>query len=275
MQLNQPVWIVCFSDSPRHEIHISYHDYEHYSSVRTLGDHTSDSANVRQLMTTCDPTTLNEKRKTNTSNDSSKGACAMDPPELFDEHDVEYILAQLTNPVERQLIRDTLTDNRGDIDGTIAYLLTMDIPLLPEPALEQDSIDRIMSTTGIYDVDLIQQAYLQHNLNVDLTVEALLKLTTEDESKAEEAVVEEENSDKEQPSAVKVKGKPRPASSRQVKLDKKKAKKQRAVEKHRAEIIAAAGKPPTTANNGKSDAAAAANNEQENVPPANMEFINI
>ncbi|CAF4217279.1 unnamed protein product, partial [Adineta steineri] len=50
-QLNQPVWIVCFSDPPKHEIHISYHNYEHYSSVRSLGDQASTSANIRQSMT--------------------------------------------------------------------------------------------------------------------------------------------------------------------------------------------------------------------------------
>jgi hypothetical protein len=239
--------------------------------VRKLGDRTSASANIRQLMTTCDTTSLNEKKKNNTTSEACNGACALDPPALFDEHDVEYIHSQLPNPVDRQLIRDTLTDNYGDIDGTIAYLLALDVPSLPEPAVPQEPIDKIMSITGIYDVDLIQQSYMHHNLNVDSTVEALLKLTTEDDKAAE--FISEEDSDKEETTTTNVKSKPRPASSRQVKLDKKRAKKQRAVDKHRAQIAVAAGKTPTKSAEAKSETAA--NNEQENAPPANMEFISI
>ncbi|CAF0872520.1 unnamed protein product [Adineta ricciae] len=271
-QLNQPVWIVCFSEPPKHEIHISYHNYEHYSSVRKLGDCTSTSANVRQAMTTCTPTVLNDKKKT-TTNENGYGACAFDPPELFSEHDVEYINAQLENPVDLQLIRDILTDNHGDIDGTIAHFIALDASPVSLPIISQESIERIMTITGITDVEMIEQSYKHHNLDVESTVEALLKLTTDDT--ANETISEEDVSEKEEDvkSKTTAKQKSRPASSRQVKANKKKAKKQRATEKHRAQIIATTAKTESKPTEKKADVVA--NAEQENVPPANMEFISI
>lgn len=225
------------------------------------------SANIRQAMTTCDPAIINEKNKTKPKENHTK--------ELFDEHDVNYILSQLTNPIDPQIVRDTLTDNYGDIDGTIAYLLNLDIPPLllpstsPQPINEEksnESIERIMSITGIYDVDLVQQSFTDNNLDLDSTVESLLKLK----------VNEDDDNNNNEETTEKSKTKTRPISNRQLKSDKKKAKKQRATEKHQAQMLAAASKqseeksvPPPPA------AAAAANNEQEHVIPANMEFIRI
>ncbi|CAF2579869.1 unnamed protein product [Rotaria sp. Silwood2] len=272
-QLNQPVWIVCFSDSPKHEIHISYHDYEHYSSVRTLGDRTSTSANIRQTMTTCNITSVNEKNK-KTTNESTYGACAIDSTELFSEHDIDYIASQLTNPVDHQFIRDTLNDNHADIDGTIAYLLALDSSSLEQPTIVQESnesIERIMSITGVYDVDIVQQLFANNNLDIDSTVEALLKLKTNDNEKNEENSNDETSENEQTNKNSKTKN--RPISNRQVKVDKKKAKKQRATEKHRAQILVSSGKTSTKQVEEKLDSGT--NNEQEPVPPANMEFIHI
>jgi len=269
-QLNQPVWTVCYSDSPKHEIHIYYHSYEHYSSVRKLGDRTSTSANIRQPMTTCDPSTINKK----TTNETNHGACAIDPTELFGEHDIDYILSQLINPVDRQLIHDTLNDNYGDIDRTITYLLALDIPSSspPLPTTPQESnepIQRIMSITGIYDVDLVQQSFANNNLDIDSTVESLFKLTTDDNEETSEKEETPENEE----ITNKSKTKNRSVLNRQVKIDKKKAKKQRATEKHRAQILATSGKTPSKQLEEKTDAPV--NNDQGQIPPANMEFINI
>jgi len=218
-------------------------------------------------MTTCDPSTSPEKPK-KTTTENQYGACAMDPTELFGEHDIDYILSQLTHPVDRQLIRDTLDDNQGDIDGTIASILALDIPSTPQPTSPQpqnEPIERIMAITGIDDVELVQQSYATSNCNLDSTVESLLKLTTDDDY--EEL---SENEPKTEPKTTKN----RPVPNRQVKIDKKKAKKQRAVEKRRAEIIAAAGKKSTKQSDEKSSDPPV-NNEQEQIPPADMEFIRI
>jgi hypothetical protein len=221
-------------------------------------------------MTTCDPSSIKETNK-KTTNESNYGACAQVPAELFDEHDVEYINSQLPNPVDRQLIRDTLTDNRGDIDGTIAHLLALDIPSTPQPEIAEESnqsIEKIMSLTGIYDVDLVQQSFAVNNLDVDSTVESLLKLTTDDNEVISDEEISETESTTKKPTT-----KTRPIPNRQIKNAKKKAKKQRATDKHRAQIIAASNKTPSKKSEEKPDPPA--NNEEEHVPPANMEFIRI
>ncbi|CAF2241926.1 unnamed protein product [Rotaria magnacalcarata] len=273
-QLNQPVWMVCFFEPPQHEIHISYHDYEHYSSVRKLGDHTSTTANIRQSMTTCSVSAVNEKQKKTTSN-TTYGACAAESIELFTEHDVDYILSQLTNPVDPQLVRDTLNDNHGDIDGTISYLLALDIPPIDYSVVIQESnesVDKIMSITGIYNVDVVQDSLAHNNLDIDSTVESLLKLQANDDDKYEE--ISNEATSENGKTNKNVKQKNRPASTRQTKTDKKKAKKQRALEKHRAQIIASTGKITTTKQT-EEKLNPSVNNAQESVPPTNMEFINI
>jgi hypothetical protein len=224
-------------------------------------------------MATCDTSSLNEKSKATTS-EMNYGACAMDPEELFSEHDVDYIHSQLTNPVDRQLIRDTLNDNQGDIDGTIAYLLALDIPPSPQPSVPQESdesIEKITSVTGIYDIDLVQQSFAHNNFNIDLTIEALLKLRTDDNEK-NEVNTNEEKSENEQ-TTKKSETKTRSVPNRQIKIDKKKAKKQRAIEKHRAQIVASSTKTSTKLAEEKSNPPD--NNEQEHIPPANMEFISI
>ena len=223
-------------------------------------------------MTTCDTTIINEKSKKQTSKENKKSdAYAMNSNELFTEHDIDYIESQLPNPIDRQLIHDTLNDNYGDIDGTVAYLLTLNIPVTPSepinPEESNNSIEKIMSITGIYDVDLVQQTYTNNNLNIDSTIESLLKLTTDDNEYISE---NEENK-------TETKTKNRPIPNRQVKTDKKKAKKQRAIEKHRQQIIAAAGKevPKKQAEEKSESTVNNNNNEQEYIPPANMEFIRI
>ena len=208
--------------------------------------------------TTTQPSPINEK--------TNHGACAIDSTALYGEHDVDYIRSQLLHPVDPQLIRDTLDDNHGNIEGAIASILALNIPSTPEPTTAQSSdqsIEKIMSITGVYDVELVQKSYATNNFDLDSTAESLLKLTTDDY---------EETSENEQTSS-KTTAKNRPVPNRQVKVDKKKAKKQRALEKHRAQIIAATKKPPPKQAEGKSEPPA--NNEQEQIPPANMEFIRI
>lgn len=217
-------------------------------------------------MTTCDPSSMNEKSQKKPA-EKPNGACAIDPADdLFTEHDVDYILSQLIHPVDRQLIRDTLTDNQGDIDGTITFILTLDIPSTPSPQPTNEPIERIMMITGVHDVELVQQSYAMNNCDIDATIESLLKLNVDDY---------EEVSDNEQPAATSTTKKTRPVPNRQAKADKKKAKKDRAMEKHRAKILEEAGKTSTKQeSDGKSDSTV--NPDQQPVnPPADMEFIRI
>ncbi|CAF4361110.1 unnamed protein product, partial [Adineta steineri] len=217
------------------------------------------------------------KKIKKTTKEKNNGACANDSEELFNEYDVEYINSQLTNPVDLQLIRDTLTDKYGDIDETIAHLLALDIPSSPQPIViseeeSNESIEKIMSITNIYNVELVQQSYTRNNHDIDSTVQALLALTIDDNKTSETFSDVETIEDEEKENKSKTKNN-RSVPNRQLKLEKKKAKKQRATEKHRAQVITTTGKASTKPKEEKVNPPD--NNEQDNVPLANMEFINI
>ena len=212
-------------------------------------------------MTTCDQSTKAKAR-------ANQGATAS-AEESFSEHDIDYILSQLPNPTSREFVREALTDNYGGIDDTIAYLLAIDLPPVEPAPPSPQPLERIMSITGIYDVDLVERSFLENNGSIDSTVEALMKLTTED--------VENEDDDQfeDQPTSDPAPKKPRSVAQRQQKTDKKKAKKQRATEKHRAKIIAAEDTKATKPVEDKPAALADNDPEQPAVPLANMEFIRI
>ena len=46
-QLNAPLWKVHGGKKGAKEIHIAYHNGDHYNSVRRIGDHSDNPANVR------------------------------------------------------------------------------------------------------------------------------------------------------------------------------------------------------------------------------------
>jgi NACalpha-BTF3-like transcription factor len=223
---------VCFDDATTNEIHISYHNYEHYSSVRRLGDHTSNSAHIRQSMIKCDQST---KKKTSSNQDEKdKSRSTASKFDAFDEHDIDYIASQLTNPVDRELIRETLFDHDGDIDQALMCLLTL---ALSQPAndnsLQNDSIERIMLATSIDNVDRVEQSLTNNQNNIDSTVNDLLKTTLP------ENVHQDVNEKKDDTCEIEQsQNQSRTLSTRETKCQKKKAKKQRAMEKHRSKIIA-------------------------------------
>ena len=220
-------------------------------------------------MTTCDPSSISKKP---VKENKDQGACAAATTWENEsiEHDIDYIASQLVIPMDRQIIRDALTDHHNDVDGTVVYLLALNLPSTPsvDPDLEQ-SLERIMSITNIFDVELVRQLLVEHQHDIDATVRTLLSLNASNgDDKETEDISEEPDTDKTS------KGKGRPVPNRQVKVDKKKAKKQRATEKHRAEIAATASdKPPTKATEERADVPVA--NGQEPVQLANMEFIRI
>ena len=116
----------------------------------------------------------------------------------------------------------------------------------------------------VFEIKLVRQLFVEHRHDIDATVRILLSLNASDSNdKATEDISEEPETD------TTSKGKGRPAANRLVKV-----KKQRATEKHRAEVTAAASdKPLTTTNEERADVPVA--NDQEPVQLANTEFIRI
>ena len=227
-------------------------------------------------MTTCDPSSISKKpAKENQEYGACAAATAWEDESI--EHDIDYIASQLVEPVDRQFIRDALSDNYNDIDRTVAYLLALNLPSTPsldsslDPELEQ-SLERIMSITNISDVELVRQLFTQHQHDVEATVRTLLSLNGSNENDNDK----QENTDEPSTTVKKPSSKPRPIPTRQVKDDKKKAKKERATEKHRAQIAAAAAaseKPPTKPSEERVDVPVP--NQQGPVALVNMEFIRI
>lgn len=190
-------------------------------------------------MTSCDPSSISRK--------PAKSATQQE--ELFHEYDVDYIESQLTRPVDRQLIRDTLTDNRGDINATLCSLYALE-----ETATINENTT--VTTTNDEDIDddqAIVQAFIQLNTNDDV----------------EEPQINQEGS-----SEAKKKNSQKTKTNRQILIDKKKAKKQRATERHRTQILST-----TQSESKKSEETRpvvnAVNDEQAPLILANMEFIQI
>ncbi|CAF1300266.1 unnamed protein product [Didymodactylos carnosus] len=276
-QLQQPVWVVSFSNNPKYEFHISYHNFEHYSSVRRLGDVTSASANVRleptttaKSVTTSNFTSNSEKnKKEEASNEYS-----------INEHDISYIISQ-TNTNDKNLIHQTLIDFNNNVDSTIAYLLARtstnnnDSDYISDTCGE--NLQRIMSITGMYDPDLIQQSYMVNNSDVDLTIQSLLAMTIDNtEIKNDDnEYIEIPDNTLTPSSSTSLK-----PNSRQKRTQMKKDKKQRATERRRAEIQQQQQQQSNDKNTKSSSLPVCKSEVEANVveqpnPIVNIEFIQI
>ncbi|XP_001179833.3 OTU domain-containing protein 3 [Strongylocentrotus purpuratus] len=125
-QLNLPVWRIVGSDKPScKELHISYHNGDHYSSVRKLGDNSEKATNFRNGGESSS-SDIKPKPKARTK---SKVSDEIDPPytngtvEEDGLIDVELHIMVETGCEDVQLIRETFMDNECNVDATIGVLL--------------------------------------------------------------------------------------------------------------------------------------------------------
>ncbi|CAF0730285.1 unnamed protein product [Didymodactylos carnosus] len=277
-QLHQPIWVVCFSNKPEYELHISYHNFEHYSSVRKIGDLTVATADVRlqPVTTTKSATTSN---CTSFSNKSKKEEASNEY--LIDEHDISYIISQ-TNTNDKNLIHHTLSDFSGDIDSTIAYLLAITTTDNLTSNTCAEKLQRIMSITGVYDIDLVEQSYRANNSDVNLTIGSLSALAVDNAVTKTDDSEYNDIQDETPTFSSSVSKKSNVNSNRQTGAQNKKAKKKRAMERRRAETE----KQQTNDKNRNSSASVIDNNTSKTNqdaanavvqpnPNVNIEFIRI
>ncbi len=130
-QIDQPVWKVSgvpsCSKEPVRQIHLSYHNGEHYSSVRPMGDTTDKPTSIHIAGTA---PIVNRK------DDKPKYSYAC---ETYDEYDVEcesesveevpaaaidHIIS-VTNSCDLSLIKDIYAQSSGDLELTISTLMSM------------------------------------------------------------------------------------------------------------------------------------------------------
>ncbi|CAI5510635.1 unnamed protein product [Closterium sp. Naga37s-1] len=119
-QLQQPRWnIVNFDDASTPTIHLSYHDGDHYNSVRMEGDVGSTPAQ-----------SITIQSGSGKSQASQAGASAPATPvsaaaaSSVDEGAVKLVISS-TGCHDRQTIIQTLDDLAGDVDAAIEYLIAV------------------------------------------------------------------------------------------------------------------------------------------------------
>uniref|UniRef100_A0A915PD13 OTU domain-containing protein n=1 Tax=Setaria digitata TaxID=48799 RepID=A0A915PD13_9BILA len=148
-QLNRPLWKIQGSeDNNAPELHLSYHNGEHYSSVRRFGDIANTPAGIRimgpttvpccashSVYTSTKPITSNassgnlqhsvsnlHKHNANASNERA------DQAYLYGENEFTTLVHEVMNRTgcrDATLATETLIENSGDLDQAVDYLLSV------------------------------------------------------------------------------------------------------------------------------------------------------
>ncbi|XP_033097716.1 OTU domain-containing protein 3-like [Anneissia japonica] len=157
-QLNAPVFKVSGNDKPgSRELHIAYHNGDHYSSVRKLCDNTGEATNFKTASAAYSGSAgcQYSKKKSKTKSDaSSDGACG-GPSDLCNGEvdDVELNIMQiieLTGCQDVNLVRESLQDHFYDVPATVDFIMA----LLASTDHQQDDASLSKSESGgLWDAD--------------------------------------------------------------------------------------------------------------------------
>jgi len=142
-QLNQPRWELTYPGFATKTIHLSYHDGQHYSSVRMLGDNSRNGHPEPIEMKTGRPNTNKEKKES----------------DIFIPVEEELIVMDHTGCTNLAFIRQVLLDNYGDIESTVEYIFIVGpdneeiqreyLEKFPDPSLYQKSNTKETSSNDI------------------------------------------------------------------------------------------------------------------------------
>lgn len=132
-QLNTPLWQVKGTDKPNAvELHLSYHNGDHYNSVRKIGDNTQSPACIR--LAAPKPEKPQEPSKKDISGDSAV--------------QLEEQVMLETGVKDLQLIRDVLQDYDFNKQGAIDYILCHRMTFTNKVVDLGKEVDSIWSTEG-------------------------------------------------------------------------------------------------------------------------------
>ncbi|XP_068754292.1 OTU domain-containing protein 3-like isoform X2 [Montipora capricornis] len=140
-QLNEPRWVICGADYCKNgqvrEVHISYHNGEHYSSVRHITDNSTEPAWIKhgQSMSAINAvrntsSRTKEKRKANGEGKTDEAMSTVP----FDSHmnqlqgdnqKLEELVMTATGCKDLVTIAQTLEENNYDVDASIRYVLQL------------------------------------------------------------------------------------------------------------------------------------------------------
>ncbi|VDN06782.1 unnamed protein product [Thelazia callipaeda] len=171
-QLNRPLWKIEGTENINApELHLSYHNGEHYSSVRRFGDIANTPARIRimapaavsccascNVHTSTEPCTSNadcvnlqysashkHKHDKNVSNAKADGTC------LREKHEFTNLVHQVmkrTGCRDASLATEALIENSKDLDQTVDYLLSVALFVSPENENYSKTFNKNVEVTG-------------------------------------------------------------------------------------------------------------------------------
>jgi OTU domain-containing protein 3 len=207
-QIDQPCWKVngAFINSKNvKQIHLAYHNGEHYSSVRKMGDLENTPANIQ--INSVDNTT--NTNKTNNNNQKKKNySQGASYYEYNDNDDYFDDTEELINQIDTLNIQNTNTDDTSNKFDQV--------------------LDDIMNVTNCFDINLIKEIYNENNCNVDLTIQNLLNILNTSNENDKENEPNDESVNKNSRKSRNTNLKPR---------EKKQLKKQKQMERQRLKVF--------------------------------------
>ncbi|KAL4221515.1 OTU domain-containing protein 3 [Mactra antiquata] len=219
-QLNSPFLLI---QGPQHSIqttrqlHIAYHNGDHYSSVRKAGDYTESQTNIRLKID-------DEVAKSCSKDKEYTGSVGQDEGMAWAVRDTQHLAEEVMNATgctDENLVLESLHDCDYAVDATIAYLLqTMETMNGFDSASDSNSLASQMTSTdsGIWSENGTTPTKV-------LGAESALQRAPEINGARSKTVVSGQKT-----ADVKL-------NSKQTKKLKKMEKKKRAEEKHKMKIL--------------------------------------
>lgn len=216
-QLNMPIWTIdgvtnYNGKQPVRQLHLSYHNGEHYSSIRPLGDRTNTPTNIYFNDNNNNPITINDKSSASSGSSSSKTSKKNTTKSNGKEASSDYCASSISSNVNSYYNDNDYDYNEDNYD---------DVNI---------KVEQIIDATNCLDVNLIKEKLYEHNNDVEMTIFSLMSLinlnnedgrarsngnlTDDDDSSDDDSNVNNIN-------CVKLKS----SSSKQKKNDKKQEKK--------------------------------------------------
>ena len=214
-QIDQPCWKVngAFLNSKNiKQIHLAYHNGEHYSSVRKIGDLDNTPANIH--INTVDNNGINNHQNKTNNNNSKKNNYTQGAS--YYEYNDDYFVDETDEIINQIDALDIKSTNSKD--DKVNNMNNFD-----------EVLDNIMNVTNCFDINLIKEVYNENNYNVDNTIQYLLNiLNTGHENENEISCNNEENDNKNNRKFKNSNLKPR---------EKKQLKKQKQMERQRLKVL--------------------------------------
>ncbi|XP_071840986.1 OTU domain-containing protein 3-like isoform X2 [Apostichopus japonicus] len=133
-QLNSPVWKVSGSDGPNaRELHIAYHNGDHYSSVRKMSDNDNNPTNFRSLQVTKpsqgvsqSSTKKGSRKPANADTASASNYPQCNVTDKDSVSDLVLYVMQQSGCQDVEQVKEVLEENFYDPEAAISYLLQLE-----------------------------------------------------------------------------------------------------------------------------------------------------